>query len=169
MRRRRPGGNLTGFTGDPNPLEPKRFELLSELVPNTGVFGLLVGPVTDPTIRDVEEAARAKGVKLQIVKAGNESEIDAAFASLAELHVGALVVASDPFFTERRDQVVALAARYAVPASYHLRSFVTAGGLISYARPLKTGIAELGPMLAASSPAPSRPTCRSSNRPDSIW
>ena len=135
MRRRRPGGNLTGFTGDPNPLEPKRFELLSELVPNTGVFGLLVGPVTDPTIRDVEEAARAKGVELQIVKAGNESEIDAAFASLAELHVGALVVASDPFFTERRDQVVALAARYAVPASYHLRSFVTAGGLISYGTP----------------------------------
>jgi putative ABC transport system substrate-binding protein len=131
----RPEGNLTGFTGDPNPLEPKRLELLSELVPNAGIFGLLVGPVTDRTIRDVEEAARAKGVKLQILKAGNESEIDAACASLVELHVGALVVASDPFFTERRDQLVALAARYAVPAIYHLRVFVDSGGLISYGTP----------------------------------
>ena len=103
------------------------------------------------------------------MKAGNESEIDAAFVSLAELHVGALVVESNPFFTERRDQVVALAARYAVPASYHLRSFVTAGGLISYARPLKTGIAELGPTLAAYSPEPDRPIYRFSNRPDSSW
>jgi putative ABC transport system substrate-binding protein len=134
----RPEGNLTGFTGDPNPLEPKRLELLSELVPNAGIFGLLVGPVgpfTQRLIRDLEEAAGAKGVKLQIVKAGNESEIDAAFASLAELHVGVLVVASNPFFTERRDQVVALAARYAVPAIYHLGAFVTAGGLISYGTP----------------------------------
>jgi putative ABC transport system substrate-binding protein len=131
----RPEGNLTGFTGDPNPLEPKRLELLSELVPNAGIFGLLVGPVTERRIRDVEEAARAKGVKLQILKAYNESEIDAACASLVELHVGALVVSSDPFFTERRDQLVALAASYAVPAIYHLRAFVTAGGLISYGTP----------------------------------
>ena len=77
----RPGGNLTGFTGDPNPLEPKRLELLSELVPNAGIFGLLVGPVTDRTIRDVEEAARAKGVELRMLKAGNEGEIDPVFAS----------------------------------------------------------------------------------------
>jgi putative ABC transport system substrate-binding protein len=131
----RPEGNLTGFTGDPNPLGPKRLELLSQLVPNAGIFGLLVGPVTGGTIREVEEAARAKGVKLQISKAGNESEIDAAYASLVELHVGGLVVASDPFFTERHDQLVTLAARYAVPAIYHLRWFVDTGGLISYGTP----------------------------------
>jgi putative tryptophan/tyrosine transport system substrate-binding protein len=83
----------------------------------------------------VEEAVRAKGIKLQIFKAGNESEIDAAYASLVELHVSALVVASDPFFTEQHDQLVALAARYALPAIYHLRGFVTAGGLISYGTP----------------------------------
>jgi putative ABC transport system substrate-binding protein len=130
----RPGGNLTGFTGDPNQLEPKRLELLSELVPGAGIFGLLVvGPIgPQRLIRDVEEAARAKGVKLHILKADNESELDAACASLVELRVGALVVASDPFFTERRDQLVALAARYAVPAIYHLRAFVVARGLISY-------------------------------------
>jgi len=86
-------------------------------------------------MRWVPGSARAKGVKLQILKAGNESEIDAACASLVELHVGALVVASDPFFTERRDQLVALAARYAVPAIYHLRVFVDSGGLISYGTP----------------------------------
>ena len=135
----RPEGNLTGFTGDPNPLEPKRLELLSELVPGAGIFGLFVaspiGPGTQRMIRDMEEAARAKGVQLQILKAGNEGEIDAACASLVELHVDALVVASDPFFTERRDQLVALAARYAVPAIYHLRVFVDSGGLISYGTP----------------------------------
>jgi putative ABC transport system substrate-binding protein len=86
-------------------------------------------------MRWVPGSARAKGVKLQILKAGNESEIDAAYASLAELHVAALVVASDPIYTERRDQLVALAASYAVPAIYHLRVFVTAGGIISYGTP----------------------------------
>ena len=153
----RPGGNLTGFTGDPNPLEPKRLELLSELVPNAEIFGLLVRPVSEGLIRDVEEAARAKGVKLQILKAGNESEIDAACASLIELRVGALVVASDPFFTERRDQLVELAARYAVPAIYHLRGFVTAGGLISYGTPTQDWYrgagTYVGRILAGAKPA----------------
>ena len=91
------------------------------------------------------------------MKAGNESEIDAACASLVELHVGALVVASDPFFTERRDQLVELAARYAVPAIYHLHGFVTAGGLISYGTPTLdwyrgSGI-YVGRILAGAKPA----------------
>jgi putative tryptophan/tyrosine transport system substrate-binding protein len=94
-----------------------------------------IGAVAQRIIGDVEEAARAKGVKLQILKVSNQSEIDAVFASLVELHVGALVVASDPFFSERGDQLVALAARYTVPAIYHLRGFVMAGGLISYGTP----------------------------------
>jgi putative ABC transport system substrate-binding protein len=153
----RPGANLTGFTGDPNPLEPKRLELLSELVPNAEVFGLLVRPVSERTIRNVEEAARAKGVKLQILRVSNESEIDGVFASLVELHVGALVVASDPFFTERRDQLVALAARFAVPAIYHLRGFVTAGGLISYGTPTldwyRGSGTYVGRILAGANPA----------------
>jgi len=80
----------------------------------------------------VQEAARGKGIQLQIVKAGNESEIDAAFAALVQLHAGALLVAADPFFFSRREQLVALAAGHAVPAIYEGRELVDAGGLISY-------------------------------------
>ena len=120
---------------------PKRLELLSELVPQASVIALLVNPnnpSAERVIRDVQEAARAKGVQLHILKAGTESEIDAAFATLVQLHAGALVVGSDPFFNSRREQLVALAARHAVPAIYEWREFVAAGGLISY-----------GPSLAA--------------------
>jgi putative ABC transport system substrate-binding protein len=80
----------------------------------------------------MQEAARAKGVQLHILKAGTESEIDAAFATLVQLQGGALVVGTDPFFVGRREQLVALAARHAVPAIYELREFPVAGGLISY-------------------------------------
>ena len=90
-------------------------------------------------MRDVQEAARAKGVQLHILKAGTESEIDTAFASLVQLHAGALVVGADPFFNSRREQLVALAARYAVPAIYEWREFAEAGGLISYG-PSQTGL-----------------------------
>ena len=83
-------------------------------------------------IRDVQEAARSKGVQLPILKASIESEIDAAFASLVQLQAGALVVAGDAFFTSRRDQLAALASRHAVPAIYNSREFAVAGGLISY-------------------------------------
>jgi len=80
----------------------------------------------------LEEAARTKGVKLAILRAGTESEIDAAFEALVEMHAGGLVVAGDPFLGSRRDRLVALASRHAVPVIYHLRGFVEAGGLISY-------------------------------------
>ena len=89
-------------------------------------------PNAERVIRDVQEAARAKGVQLPILKAGTESEIDAAFASLVELHAGALLVGGDPFFFSRREQLVALASRHAVPAIYTWREFAAAGGLISY-------------------------------------
>ena len=90
-------------------------------------------------IRDVQEAARAKGVQLSILKASTESEIDAAFATLAQQQAGALVVSPDPFFLSRREQLVALATRHAVPAIYEWREFAAAGGLISYGTSL-TGI-----------------------------
>ena len=114
---------------------PKRLELLSELVPQAKVIALLVNPnnsLAERMMRDVQEAARAKGVQLDILKAGTESEIDAAFASLVQLHAGALLVGSDPFFFSRREQLVALASRHAVPAIYEWREFAAAGGLISY-------------------------------------
>jgi len=126
----RPGGNLTGINMITAELMPKRLELLSELVPRAGVIALLANPGAESMIREVQEAARAKGVQLQILKASSESEIDAAFASPSQ--TGALLVGNDPFFMSRREQLVALAARYAVPAMYEWREFVAAGGLISY-------------------------------------
>ena len=94
-----PGGNLTGFGMLLGELTPKLLELLSELLPQARMIALLVHPnnpsVTERIIRDMEEAARAKGVQLPILKAGTESEIDAAFASLAQLQAGALLVAAD--------------------------------------------------------------------------
>jgi putative ABC transport system substrate-binding protein len=131
----RPGGNLTGVSFLAAEVHPKRFELLSELVPQANVIALLVDPnvpATERMIRDVQEAAQAKGVQLHILKASTESEIDAAFASLVQRQAGALLVASVPFFYYRREQIVALAARHGVPAIYEWREYATAGGLISY-------------------------------------
>jgi ABC-type uncharacterized transport system substrate-binding protein len=126
---------------------PKRLELLSELVPQARVIALLVNPknaYTEPMIRDVKEGPRAKGVQLPILKAATESEIDAAFAALVNLHAGALVVGDDPFFTSRREQLVALASRHAVPAIYQFREFTAAGGLISYGSSLTAQIRQVG-------------------------
>jgi putative ABC transport system substrate-binding protein len=131
----RPGGNLTGFSNLSTELGPKRFERLCELVPQASVITLLVNPknpVVETQIRDMQEAARAKGVQLQIVKASAEGEIDAAFASLVAPQASGLVVAADPFFNNRRGQLVALAARYSIPAIYDWREWVVLGGLISY-------------------------------------
>jgi len=131
----RPGGNLTGVSTMAPELSPKRLELLSELVPQVGVIALLVNPNnsnTERTTRDMQEAARAKGVQLHILTAGTESEIDAAFATLVQLHAGALVVGGDPFFANRREQLATLAATRGVPAIYQSREFAEAGGLISY-------------------------------------
>jgi putative ABC transport system substrate-binding protein len=131
----RPGGNLTGIAIMAAELMPKRLELLSELVPQARVIALLVNPnnpSAEPQMRDVQEAARAKGVQLHILKAGSEGELDAAFASLLPLHAGALLVGTDTLFFSRREQLAALASRYAVPAIYEFREFAAAGGLISY-------------------------------------
>ena len=143
----RPGGNLTGVASFTADLSPKRFELLSELVPQAGMIGLLVNPKNanaDRIMREVQEAARAKRVKLLILRAASESEIDAAFASLAQLRVSALVVGADPFFNSQREQLVALAARHAVPAIYTFREFAATGGLISYGASLSANYRQLG-------------------------
>jgi putative ABC transport system substrate-binding protein len=131
----RPGGNLTGFSVLAGDLMPKRIELLSELVPEAKLIALLVNPnnaASEPLIREAGEAARAKGRQLHVLKAGSEGEIDAAFASLVEMHAGGLVVAAEPFFYSRREQLAERAAHDAVPAIYELREYAVAGGLISY-------------------------------------
>jgi len=131
----RPGGNLTGASAVADDLTAKRLELLSELVPQARVIALLVNPnnsTAERVIRDVQEATRTKGLQLHVLKARSESEIDSAFASLVQLHVDALVVGGDPFLTSRREQLVMLASRRAVPSIYAWREFAASGGLISY-------------------------------------
>ena len=143
----RPGGNVTGFSLLSVELTPKRLELVSELVPWAGVIALLVNPnnpQTEGVVRDVQEAARAKRVELPVLKAGVDSEIDAAFASLVQQQAGALVVQADAFFTSRRGKLVALAARKGVPAIYALREFSAAGGLISYGSSLTATYRQAG-------------------------
>jgi len=130
----RPGGNLTGVASMAGELWGKRVELISELVPGARALAQLVNPnfpSAERDIRAVQEAARAKGLALRILKASTESDIDAAFASLVDLKVGGLLV-GDPTYFGRREQIVALAARYAVPTIYDFRTYVAAGGLISY-------------------------------------
>jgi ABC-type uncharacterized transport system substrate-binding protein len=156
----RPGGKVTGFSNMSGALTPKRLKLVSELMPQAKAVALLINPNapnTEPMVRDVQEGARAKGLQSHIVKAGTEGEIDAAFETLIQLRAGALVVASDPFFNSRREQLVALAARYAIPAIYEWREFAATGGLISYG-PSLTGIwrhagAYVGRILAGTKPA----------------
>jgi putative tryptophan/tyrosine transport system substrate-binding protein len=131
----RPGGNLTGTSIMGAELMPKRFELVCELVPEARVIALLLNPnnpAAQPKIQDVQEAARAKGVQLELLSAATESEIDAAFAALVQRQAEAVLVGADPFFNTRREQIVMLAASHAVPAIYQVREFVAAGGLISY-------------------------------------
>jgi ABC-type uncharacterized transport system substrate-binding protein len=132
----RPGGNVTGIGFLLVELHSKRVELISELVPHASSLALLVNPNNqqmERVIRDVQEAAGRKGLRLRVLRAGNDPEIDAAFASLPELRVDALVVGSDPFFTSRRMNIVALATKYSVPTIYTFREFALAGGLMSYA------------------------------------
>jgi ABC-type uncharacterized transport system substrate-binding protein len=143
----RPGGNLTGVSFLTAELMPKRLELLSELVPQAAVIALLVNPnnpQTERVMRDVQKGARAKGVQLRLLKASTEGEIDAAFVSLVQLHTGALVVQADPFFNSRREQLVALTSRHAVPAIYETREFPASGGLISYGTSLTAVYRQVG-------------------------
>jgi putative tryptophan/tyrosine transport system substrate-binding protein len=116
-------------------LEAKRLELLHEVVPNVGVIALLVNPNTpraEAQLRDAQEAAARLGIRLIVLNASNEPEIDVSFAILDREGARALLVASDAFFYSRGNQLVALAARHAVPAIYQLREFTAAGGLMSY-------------------------------------
>ena len=143
----RPGGNLTGVTGSATELAPKRLELLCELVPQASVIALLVNPNNpnvESFVRDMQGAAAAKGVRLPILNAGTEGEIDAAFASLTQQRAGALAVGPDPLFVSRRDDLVALASRHAIPAIYFRREFSAAGGLISYAPDISAMYLQLG-------------------------
>jgi putative tryptophan/tyrosine transport system substrate-binding protein len=130
-----PGGNVTGFTIFGPAVVTKRVDLMHELVPQAGVIGYLMNP-NHPSgeieMRAAETAARSLGKKMSVFKASNEADLDATFANMVQQKVGALVVASDPFFWSRRGKVVSLAARYGLPAIYYLPEFSRAGGLMAY-------------------------------------
>ena len=143
----RPGGNVTGVSFFTSELEPKRLELLSKLAPSVNVAAALVNPMNanaDDQARDLNEAARKLGLQLHILRPTNERDIDAVFGRLADLRVGALVVAADPFFFSRRLQLIALAAHHAVPAVYEWREFAEAGGLASYGTNLTDSYRQAG-------------------------
>ena len=131
----RPGGNVTGISGLNGTLEAKRLGLLHELVPQATTLGFLLNPTFPAAARqsrEMQEAARAIGVQLQIFSAGTDPEIDLAFETIARQHIPGLVVAADTLYVTHRDRLVALAKRHAVPAMYSLREFTDSGGLMSY-------------------------------------
>ena len=130
-----PGGNITGFSPFALELLPKRLELIFELVPRAREIALLVNskePRAERVIKEIEEAARTKGLQIQPLIVGGEDEIAAAFMTLVQRHADALLVSPDPFFSLQREKIVALAARHAVPAAYPWREDAAVGGLISY-------------------------------------
>jgi ABC-type uncharacterized transport system substrate-binding protein len=130
-----PGGNATGMTLITGPLGQKRLELLRELGSKSKVIPMLVNPTSPdsvPEIRDVQAAARTMGLELRLINASTPNEIDVAFATIAKLHPDGLLVATDPFFTIRREQIVGLATQLQIPTVYPFREFAAAGGLVSY-------------------------------------
>jgi putative ABC transport system substrate-binding protein len=131
----RPGSNLTGFNDLAGEVGAKGLALLHELLPGTATIGFLGNPnnpTFELTTRDLLAAAAIIGLKVEVLKAGTDIEIDAAFASAVQARTGALLVQADPLFITRIERVVALAARHAIPTMYPFREYVVAGGLISY-------------------------------------
>ncbi len=143
----RPGGNTTGvyiFTAE---LEAKRLGLLRDLVPQATTFAVLVDPnysTTDAQVRDVQKASARLGVQLVVARANSERDIDAAFATFVQQRAAALLVGASPFFNNRRDQLVALAARHKLPATYESREFAAAGGLVSYGNSITDAYRQAG-------------------------
>jgi putative ABC transport system substrate-binding protein len=148
----RPGANLTGVANMTAELAAKRLDLLHELVPTAAVVALLGNPTNraayDSEVRNLRDAALTLGLQLHILPARAAGEIDAAFESLVEFRAGALVVSADPFFTNRKDQIVTLASRHAVPTIYVWREFADAGGLMSYGNDFADSYRQVGVLVA---------------------
>jgi putative ABC transport system substrate-binding protein len=143
----RPGGNATGIGLFTVAVEPKKLELLHQLVPQAMVIGVLVNsrsPNAESLSTSLQTAARTLGLQTYIVNAATRGELGAAFATFVEQRIGALVVTSDPFFNAQRAELVALAARYAIPAIYEWREFAVAGGLMSYGTSLSEAYRQAG-------------------------
>jgi len=143
----RPGGNVTGVHVLFTELESKKLGLLRDVVPHANLVAALVNqtrPVATSQTAELQVAAQKFGQRIQIIHAATERDLEPAFASMAQLIVGALLVGADPFYNAKRDQIVSLAARYAIPAIYEQRSFVAAGGLMSYGTNLADAYRQAG-------------------------
>ena len=143
----RPGGNMTGVNLFASQMETKRLGLLRALVPKAELIAILLNPnnsVATDQVREVQEAASALSQQIHILFANSESEINAAFATVVQLRAAAMLVGSDPFFNSQRDKIVALAARYSIPAIYEWREFALAGGLMSYGTNISDGYRQAG-------------------------
>jgi putative ABC transport system substrate-binding protein len=143
----RPGGNVTGVNFLNAATEAKRLGLLHDLVPQATLIAVLRNPTRPDAadqLKDVEEAVRTLGKKLLVLDASSDSEIDAGFVTIARQRPGALTVAADPFFSSRREKLLALAARHALPTMYALRHLAVAGGLISYSASLTDSYRQVG-------------------------
>ena len=144
---RRPGGNATGFALFMNDLEVKRLELLREMVPNAALIALFVNPNNpraETNIKVMQAAARVVGQGIFIVRVGHERDFDTAFTTIVQQRVGALLIGGDVLFNSKSDQIIALAARYTIPAIYQLRESVTTGGLMSYGTSLVDTYRQMG-------------------------
>jgi len=143
----RPGGNVTGVSRLSVTLAPKRLELLRELFPRASVIGFLVNP-TNPrselVVQQMEEPARSLGLKVHVLNASTEGELDSAFASSVQLGIGALMIAQEPSYLRWREQITALATRYAIPAAYGQREYAEAGGLMSYDASVSDSFRQVG-------------------------
>jgi len=132
----RPGGNVTGVATLNAEVGPKRLELLHQIIPAASVFALLTNPtnpvISEPLSRDAQASARTLGIRLHILHASSDGEIEAAFAALHGLKAGGVVIGSDQFFNSRSRQLAALALQHSLPAVYQYREFTAAGGLVSY-------------------------------------
>jgi putative ABC transport system substrate-binding protein len=143
----RPGSNVTGVAQLVVAAEQKRLELCRELVPGASTIAYLVnpaGPNTEGQTQNIDAQARVVGAKLSVLRASSDRDFAAAFATITKERVGALIVGADPFFFMRREQLVALSNRHAVPTMYFFREFATAGGLISYGTRLADGYRQVG-------------------------
>jgi putative ABC transport system substrate-binding protein len=144
----RPGGNVTGVTNMNTELEPKRLELLRDLVPRAKVMALLINPtsrfITETLSRDMQSAARDMGIELHIVPASGEDEFEGAFANLMQLRVSALVIAPDALFISNAEQLGALSLRHRIPAITQFREFAVGGGLMAYGGSISATARQVG-------------------------
>jgi putative tryptophan/tyrosine transport system substrate-binding protein len=166
----RPGGNVTGISLLTAMLEAKRLGLLRELVPLAATVGVLLNPnnpVAAGQLSEMQEAARAIGLQLHVLRSGTDREIDTTFESFTQHRVPALLVTSDSFFITRRDKLAALAARHAVPAMYNIHEYAEAGGLMSYGVDLSDAYRQIGVYAGRILKGEKRPISQSYSQPSS--